>query len=193
MSNQIETNPIAGFQVYGVQMVEYTSEGISGRDYGTATAIASFANATAIEKETSAYAEVLRARQKKLTDLSDAMAIIAECIARLPTKKPKSDDMVASDSLPRAKSLMERYGLSLTVTEIPMPSAGTVYLARRDDLENARANVEYAMDMENNDMQQDMITLQGLISKRDNSYSTASKILKKYNDTGKSMVNNVGQ
>ena len=36
MSNLIETNAIEGFSIYGVQMVDYTSDGVSGRDFATA-------------------------------------------------------------------------------------------------------------------------------------------------------------
>ena len=48
------------------------------------------------------------------------------------------------------------------------------------------------MDVEDNDMQQDMITVQGLVSKRDNSYSTASKMLQKFNSTGGTIINSIG-
>ena len=47
------------------------------------------------------------------------------------------------------------------------------------------------MDVEDNDMQQDMITVQGLVSKRDNSFSTASKVLKKVNSTGETIINSI--
>ena len=67
------------------------------------------------------------------------------------------------------------------------------YSIRRDDSENARANLEYALDVEDNDLQQDMITMQGLIGKRDNSFSTAAKVIKKVDGTADSILRTVGQ
>ena len=193
MGNLIETNKIEGFSIYGVQMVEYTSDGVSGRDFATAAALAAFASSNALEVETSAYANVLRARQKKLKDLSDAVAIIASVIAKMDPDSPESDDTVKDERLPTAQTLMNRYGLTLNV-KYKDPLIGSAYhYIRRDDAENGRANAEYAMDVEDNDLQQDMITMQGLVSKRDNAFSTASKILKKVANTGDSILRSVGQ
>ena len=199
MSNLIETNAIEGFSIYGVQMVDYTSDGVSGRDFATAAALAAFAMSNAIETEASAYANVLRAREQKLKDLSDAIAIIASVIAKMDPDSPESDDTVEDERLVTAQRLMERYGLSLNVQFheatyfLGIQITSDYHYIRRDDAENGRANAEYAADVEDNDLQQDMITMQGLISKRDNSFSTAAKILRKVADTGNSIIRSVGQ
>ena len=67
-----------------------------------------------------------------------------------------------------------------------------LWVAMAATAQKAQAQTEYEMDMENNDLQQDMITVQGLISKRDDSYSTAAKVLKKVNSTGNSIINSIG-
>ena len=196
MGNLIETNKIEGFSIYGVQMVEYTSDGVSGRDFATAAALAAFASSNALEVETSAYADVLRARQKKLKDLSDAEAIIASVIAKMDPDSPESDDTVTDERLEKAQKLASAYGIDLHVkrTEFQLPQVTFVWFSiTREDAENGRANLEYAMDVEDNDMQQDMITLQGLISKRDNSFDTASKVLKKVASTASSIIRSIGQ
>ena len=81
MTNLIETHAIEGFKVYGQQMVEYTVDGIAGKDFASATAIAALAESTAIEESAAAYANVIRARQKKLVDMGDAMAVLSKAIA----------------------------------------------------------------------------------------------------------------
>ncbi|MBO4345683.1 MAG: hypothetical protein J5833_08000 [Victivallales bacterium] len=187
MSNLIETTPISGFKVYGQQMVDYKVQGTSGQDFGTAIAIAALAESSAIEVEATAYGSVLRARQKKQNELGDALAIVSKAISTMKTGSgQKSTDKSEADSrLNNARTILNRYG----VYDLPVDKDDKV---QRGDAEKARSNAEYAMDVENNDMQQDMITLQGLISKRDNSFSTAAKVLKKIDSTGDSIIRSIG-
>ena len=185
MTNLIETNPIEGFKVYGQQMVEYTVDGIAGRDFASATAIAALAESSAIEESAAAHAKVIRARQEKLKDMGDAVAVLTKAIATMPVKNQKSTDKSsADDALYTAKTNLERYGVSLSLTDGNKVT--------RKSAENARNNAEYAIDVEDNDLQQDMVTLQGLVSKRDNAFSTASKVLKKVASTGKSIIRTIG-
>ena len=65
----VESTPITGFSVYGVQQKDYTVEGAEHCDYVKAASVAMFQEANAIEAQTSAYAAVLKARQKKLDEL----------------------------------------------------------------------------------------------------------------------------
>ena len=185
MANLIETNDISGFKVYGQQMVEYTIQGSSATDFASAIAIASLAESTAIEVEASAYADVLRARQAKLSKLGDAIAILSQAIATMKTGggQTPSDKSDAMPALNTASSILSQYGVSLPVSGDKVT---------RGDAERARNNAQYAMDMENNDMQQDMITLQGLVSKRDNSFSTAAKVMKKISSTTTSITRSIG-
>ena len=220
MTTLIETNKIDGLSIYGVQMVDYTLDGVAGKDFGTAVALACFVSTAAIEMEATAYADILRARQQKLNDLADTNECIRNFIDKLPTSSPESDDRIlwrtneeppsdpSQDFLWQTKQqyiawadkirmMTSRYGLSCPVKteeeQVMYNVKFTWDYVRRDDLENARANVEYAMDVENNDLQQDMIALQGLIGKRDNSFNTAAKIIKKVGRTGDSMLNTIGQ
>lgn len=185
MANLIETSNIDGFQVYGLQMVEYTTQGTSATDFASAIAIASLAQSTAIEVETNAYASVLRARQRKLSELGDALAVISQAIASMKTGSgtQSSDQSDAMSALDTASATLSRYGVSMPVSN---------HKVRRDDAETARNDAQYKMDMESNDMQQDMITLQGLISKRDNSFSTAAKVMKKASSTTTTMIRSIG-
>ncbi len=186
MANLIEPQDISGFKVYGLQMVDYTVQGVAGRDFGTAIAIAALAESTAIETETNAYASVLRARQRKLSEIGDALAVISQAIATMKTGSgQQSGDLShALPALDTASANLQKYGVSLPVN--------SDHQITRGNAETARNDAQYALDMENNDMQQDMVTLQGLISKRDNSFSTAAKVLKKVNSTGNSIIRSIG-
>ena len=186
MANLIETNDISGFKVYGQQMVEYTVDGIAGKDFSLAIAIAALSQSTAIEVEAEAYGSVLRARQRKLAEMGDALATLSKAIAtmKVGSGQQSSDKSSADAALDTASTVFGRYGVSLPVNSDHQVTCG--------DAEKARNDAEYVMDMENNDMQQDMITLQGLISKRDNSFSTASKVVKKVNSTGTSIIRSIG-
>ena len=62
----------------------------------------------------------------------------------------------------------------------------------RGNLQKAQTNVQYAIEREDNDIQQDIVTLQSFISKRDNAYSNASKVIRKANQAADSTINNIG-
>ena len=186
MSDLMEPQPISGFKVYGQQMYDFTVQGEAHKDFGTGIAIAALSEASAIETEANAFSSVLRARQTKLSELGEALAILSKCIATLRTKDQESTDKTDPDSdLWTARSILNRYG----VYNLPVDSDNKT---TRGEIEKARTDTEYAMDVENNDMQQDMITVQGLVSKRDNSFSTASKVLQKVNSTGETIINTIG-
>ena len=60
----------------------------------------------------------------------------------------------------------------------------------RGSVMTAQNNVQYAMDREDNELKQDMVSLNSYITKRDNSYSTASKLTKKYANSAYSTIRN---
>ena len=61
----------------------------------------------------------------------------------------------------------------------------------RANLMKGQNEIQYAMDVENNNLQQDMVSLQGLISKRDNAFSAASRIVRKADDAASSTIGNI--
>ena len=62
---------------------------------------------------------------------------------------------------------------------------------RRDDATMAQSALQYEIDYETNDMQQDMVTMQSLVSKRDNAFSTASSLVQKINSTASTLIGNL--
>ena len=106
----VESVPIEGLSVYGVRQKSYAVEGVEGCDYVKAASIAMFREANAIEAETSAYAAVLEARQRKLDELGWALAVIVKANASMKTKKQKSTDLSAADAdLKTASQILDKY------------------------------------------------------------------------------------
>ena len=185
MANLIEATEITGGAVYGVRQVSYAVDGVTGQNYGRALAAAAFKESVAIEASASAYTEVVRQRQKKVSDLGEVLAVLSKAIA---TMNPKSNDTGkksdADNALKTAKSTCALYGLSLTLTDgnkITFKNAQT-----------GQTNIQYALDKEDNNLQQDLITLRSYIAKRDNAYSMAARIVDKSNKAASNTIGNIG-
>ena len=194
MANMIEPNRIPGASVYGVEQYSYTVNGVAGKDYAAALSAASFKEAVAIEKALSAYSEVVRQRMRKLDDLGTAMAILNEAYATLKTKEQESGDTTANMvSLATARDKAALYGVTINITDYTIQDLGIrmCYTTRRN-LMNAQNAVQYAIDKEDNELKQDTVSLNSYVSKRDNSFSTASKLVRKALDAASSTIGNIG-
>ena len=193
MSSLIATEEIPGGAVYGVRQMSYTVEGVAGKDYGAALAAAAFKESTAIEDTMNSYAAIVRQRTRKLEDLGTVMAGLNAGMATLKTKETESSDRTDKMSiLAEAHSLAAKYGI--TVTCVAYEFSDGVYKAqmRRDDLYRAQNQVQYEMDKEDNDLKQDMVALNSLMSKRDNAFSAAARLIKKANDAASNTIGNIG-
>ena len=185
MGSIIQPEILTGNSVYGVPQTEYAVNGTSGRSFADAVMIAAFRQSVAIETTTSAYSEVVKARQTKIDELAEALAEIAKAVGRLNNKNAKSSDKVTVDNSGRVKTIAAKYDVSLS-----WESNGSQMT--RGNIQKAQTNFQYAIDREDNDIQQDIVTLQSFISRRDNAYSTAAKIVRKTNDVATSTINNIG-
>lgn len=185
MANMIEQNPIPGASVYGVAQMSYTVDGVSGRDYGAALAAASFKESVAIEKALSGYAEVVRQRTRKIEELGDVMSALNYAVGNLKVKETESSDEAWVPNSAWVNSTALKYGITLVFKE---NSANM----RRDSLYKGQNEVQYAIDREDNELKQDMVSLNSYISKRDNAFSTASKLVKKALDAANSTIGNIG-
>ena len=185
MGNLIVPNLIADFTVYGVPQVEYTVDGESRQDYTSAVTCASLKEAAAIESVCSGYSEVVKARQKKVDTLGEVLAYIAKANAELPVDDAESTDKVSVDNASWIKSVCKYYGVSLTWEDDSDKMT-------RGNLQKAQTEVQYQIDKEDNNLQQDMVTLSSYVSKRDNAYTTAAKVVKKTLNAGSNTIANFG-
>ncbi|MBR1588116.1 MAG: hypothetical protein IJ658_07310 [Kiritimatiellae bacterium] len=189
MANLITANRIEGAAVYGVEQMSYAVDGVSGQDYAAALSAAAFKEAVAIEAAVAGYAEVVRQRIRKLDDLGGVLAILNMAAATLKTKETESGDLTSSlPALKTARDTAAKYGVSISVREM---SAELVFMTR-GDIWKAQNGVQYAIDKEDNDLKQDTVSLNSYMSKRDNAFSTASKLVKKANNAASATIENIG-
>ena len=182
MSALIVTETIADNFVYGVRQVQYTVNGKSGHNFIDAVAAASFRQAVAIEDTTSSYAAVVRARQVKINELAEALSYVAKAVGSLDHDAKSSTKTTVSNAS-RVKEIANKYGVSLSWDGNKMEFG---------NLQKAKTNLQYAIDREDNDIQQDIVTLQSFITKRDNAYSNAAKVITKANHAASSTIGNIG-
>lgn len=188
MSNLIQPTEISGGAVYGVAQYEYVVDGASGKDYSAALAAASLKESVAIEDTAAAYSEVVRQRERKLEDLGVVLAALSQALATMDPKDNSPDKKSSKlTSLYEAHGLAVKYGLGFTWAEV---SGNAMSISYRNAT-TAQNNIQYALDTEDNNLQQDMVSLQSLISKRDNAFSAASKIVRKADGTGSGIIRNI--
>lgn len=184
----IIANELPDAAVYGVKQYDYTVDGIPGQDYIAALTVASFREAVAIEDATGAYADVVRVRNRKVEDLGFVLSAISQAISTMDPKSNNTDKKSDKlSSLYDARDVAAKYGITISLAEISGNTASITYR----NATTAQNDVEYAMDTEDNNLQQDMVSLQSFISKRDNAYSTASKIVKKAANNVTSTLRNI--
>ncbi len=179
----VTAQEIDGCTVYGIQQVSYTTAGKSGQDLASAVALATLVQANAFEKECEALSAMVRLRMKKVDELGEVLATLSAVLAKMPTKKQESKDTVTDGALTNARNVMSKYGLTLTLE-------GNEAKIRRDNAMHAENEVRYAIDREDNDLQQNMVTVKGTFNRRDQAFSTASRLVNKVNGSGQSIIGN---
>ena len=179
MANLVEANNIAGLKVYGQQQVDYTVEGKAGCDFGLAVARASMLRSVAVESVLAGLASAVRKRERKLTDLGQALAYVSSAAAEF-NNKSHTDDKAESAGLATAYNLLKLYGVASYTDIIVKDGKGSITQA---NVQKLQTNVQYEMDKEDNYLQQDMVSVQSYFSKRDQALSMAASLVKKVNNT----------
>ena len=184
----IETRVIDGADVYGVPQNEYVLDGKAGHDYTDALAAAAFRQSTAVEADLTAMGAVVRARQTKLNELDVALSTIAYAIGTMPgsDKADSSDLSDKIDALMDARDVARKYGITILL------AGDSGNQIKRREAQTASANLQHEMDLESNALQQDNVSLQNMISKRDSTYQTAMSVVKKSLNVGKTLVKALG-
>ena len=190
MADFIQANNITGLKVYGQQQVDYTVNGEAGCDFGAAVARASMQRAVSVESATSALADVVRARERKLTEIGEALAYVAAAAANF-TSKSKTDDSTSTTGLVTAKEILDRYNIDtshISIHDVIVAIGNPNVTQRVGSIQNQyvsklQTDTQYALDKEDNYLQQDMVSLQSYFSKRDQALSMAASLVKKVNNT----------
>lgn len=168
MSATIQTEGL-GYSVFGTAQVSYVVEGVHGQSFDYAVAMTGLKRAATIEQAIPAYTAAIRARQTRSIDLGNALADIARALQTVDRdSKDMTNETVRIST--EARDLLAKYGIV---------DAGRDCSIKFFDLQKIQTDVQYKLDVTNNDIQQDMTTLQGYVSKRDSAYSMADKLMKK--------------
>lgn len=176
-----------GAAVYGTQLRDYAIDGESGKTFSEVIAFASLRQSHSIETATSAMASVVRVRQQKVSDLAEVLAVISSAIPSMPEKGDTDSrwSTISKDAIANANALLKKYGRPTMATNADgQINYGTAYETQND--------VQLLLDSESNDLQQNMSSLQSLVTKRDNAFSTANKVIQKGNATARSTINAFG-
>ncbi len=184
MGDLIETRDL-GYSVYGTAQVDYTIDGEEGCSYDLAVARAGLRRSVAVEQAIPAYTAAVRARQRKVEDLGTALADIAATFASFTGDDRKVDSTTSVVGGTQAYEILSKYGLASYSED----DKKVDYFSEKGkkiaygNVQKLQAEIKYALDIVNNDMQQDVATLQSLVSKRDNAYQMAGRLMKKANQT----------
>lgn len=178
-----------GFSVYGVPQVDYSADGKSGLDFGDVIANVTLKQAAIADNQTKSVSSVIRLRQKQLEAMGNTLAIVNGILAKFKVKGGQSKDEYtikkseADDILQAAKEL-EKYGYTLKIVEETKKTkccGGSEYQAitiTRATAMRAQSEVQTMIDTENNNMQQDMMTVQGVLQKRDKAFDGAQDMIR---------------
>lgn len=183
---ETEVNKVNGDRVYGCPIREYSIEGKGKADFMEAVAVGALLQSFAVEETTSAIASVVKLRQRKAKEIGDALASVAEAVASMPTDAdPAKKSKIESWRLPAANAIFKKYGIK----EMTLDDGGQITYEEAYPKQN---DVQLALDTENNNLQQNMNSLQNMISKRDNAFAVASKVVKKVVSTSKDTIHAIG-
>ncbi len=185
MANLVEANDIVGLKVYGQQQVDYTVEGTAGCDFGYAVARAALLRSVATESALSALSGVVRLREKKVSDLGEALSYISAAVASFKGGSHGDDPSkeVTTEGLYTAATILDKYGIRTSSDNLGLKTSGNKGTISNGNSQKLQTNVQYEMDKEDNYLQQDMVTLQSYFSKRDQALSMAASLVKKVNNT----------
>lgn len=192
MDVAIETviDPFEDSKVYGVPVAEYTVNGVKGCSFMEAVAFGALRQSHGIEQVSLALEEVVKLRQKKASDLGDALATIVEVMGTMPEEMDpdKTSTTSVSAKLVEANRILEEYDIR------PMQLTGEkgAEVVTYSECYTKQNDVQVEVDTANNDLQQDMVMMQGLVTKRDNAFSVANKIVDRTNRTAQSTIRSVG-
>lgn len=195
-----------GVSVYGVPQVAYNMAGATGLDFGSVVAKVTLRQAAIVDAQTSVVTSAVRLRQKQLEAMGNGLAIIDSILTRFKQKDAGSDDKVTlgkaeAKQLLDAKNALEKFGYTLDVGYTPEHTEEKCCASDKDIPESwsitravtmrAQSKVQEMIDTEDNNLQQDMISVQGFMQKRDKAFDGATDIVKKYEGTGGNIIKTI--
>jgi len=183
MSNAAVQQIDLGFRVLGIDQVEYAVEGVRGKTYGQAAGLASLRRAVALENGIDGYVSIVRAREQKIQDLSDILAVLSGTRSLYDTDSDKEKSYNRESYAVQYKDVykkesdlvvaLQKYGIELGGWK------GAGHNISVAEIDKIKSEVEYQSQTEDTDLQSDLASLQSYVSKRDSAFSTAGEMQRK--------------
>jgi len=186
--NLVVATDIKDLVVYGQQQVDYTVDGLPNQDFATAVAKAALRRAVTVEDATVALSHAIRKRQTKLADLGNALAVMNRVAADFEADDETTEWSGWSTDLYSVHQVLDRYGVKSLFS-----ISGNQARIQKSDLSLQQVHVENSMDNEDNDLQQEMIALQGYVQKRDEGYNTAYTLVRRALRCQETTIGNIGK
>lgn len=176
----------SGYKPFNFEQVNYYIGGDHSRvhDYEELVVTVSLDRAYALEGEVEPLANLVRARNAKLTALGNAMADVAAASASLSDKDLKDTTYLSNAGTHR--NTLNVYGLN---DKAYITDDGKI---SKEMTQKLQAKLKYAIDVEDNNLQQDVVSLQSYMTKRDDAFSTASQLMRKISQTREKTLANFG-
>lgn len=191
--------------VYGIRQVDYSLDGVPGYvQFDRVIAESSFQQAAVVDRQTQTVAAALKLRQHKTDDLGKTLALLDGILCSYTEKTPSSSDKsqywLPNSQKEELKALLDRvsqYGNTITKELVDKIKKGHgteskpgqfCVVIERGVAMRSQTEVERMIDTENTNIQQEMNTLQGFVTKRDKAYKNAAKVIEKYNRAASSII-----
>lgn len=186
MANGIESIPLDGtaqLSKYNVTFYNYKLNS-SPVDYEHLAVTISKQRASAVEREVTPLAALMRKRNIVLEDLGNALAFCSSYQAMF-NEDSKGGEVTGFGQ--ECYDLCVKHG----ITPGAYPLAGVGHVITKSNLERLVQVLKTKIDALNNDAQTDMTSLQSLVDRRDQAYTTATELMNKISDTRGTAIKNV--
>lgn len=171
-----------GLSAWGVNVVSYEING-EEIDFQDLLIRISEQRAATVETEIKPMSTRMSTRNKKLDDLGEALAIIADVQGKITDTSKDSEgtsDAKISDAAARGLAMV-----GLTV------KPGEKLTLKKSVSDYYQQLIKTKLDSYNNASNKDMTRLQSLVDKRDESYSTATSLMQAVADTRSNTIKNM--
>lgn len=184
-SGIISTAPI-GWAPFGLEQVAYQLPGSSRTlDFEQLVAAMAVGRSAQLEREAQVQAMQVRTRNEAIEMLGEVLAEVNRCLETLAQKKD-APDTVANSKLYECKQILVKLGVKSYIV-----TTNTLGGLNKGNAQKQQAELVYAIDMQDNDLQQDIISMQSLLNKRDDAYATASKLSTRVSDARSQTLENI--
>ena len=171
MAMTVEERPIPGLSIYGLEPKQYVVAGQARPlDYGEVIGMVALRRAEALESESIALSKAVRMRFRRIDELSEALRLISVAIAN----EKKLTENVPFPDAGKVTEILRRHGVNVSVALANQMNKGDLY--------KVQANVQFALDKESTQVQQDVTSVRYITGNRDNAMRAASSLQKKVYD-----------